>query len=240
MIRDILAVMWKERKGFLRSQGGRWRALLGLLSPVFLAIYLPWSEGLNWLQGFPSLLICAVAPVILLGITVPDSFAGERERHTLPTLLASRLPDRAILLGKLFGALIFGLSGIAVALILGLVVANASDWQGHVVFYRPLVLLVGILAGLLVGLLTGTAGVLISLRSATAQGASQALISMFLVPPMILTFVLMMFREQVRSVLERLDFVQTVGAALGVIALLDIVLLALVFTRFRRSRLIAR
>jgi ABC-2 type transport system permease protein len=240
MISDILAVMWKERKGFLGSQGGRWRALLGLVSPVFLAIYLPWNTGLNWLQGFPSLLICMIVPIVLLGITVPDSFAGERERHTLPTLLASRLPDKAILLGKLFGALIFGLAGIVVALILGLVVANASDWQGHVVFYRPIVLSIDILAGLLVALLTGTAGILISLRSATAQGASQALISMFLVPPMILGFVLMLFREQVRLALERLDFMQTLGAVLGIIALLDIVLLSLAVTRFRRSRLIAR
>ena len=240
MISDILAVMWKERKGFLRSQGGRWRVLLSLLSPVFLAVYLPWSAGLNWLKGFPSLLISAVVPIVLLGISVPDSFAGERERHTLPTLLASRLPDKAILLGKLLGALIFGLSGVVVALILGLIVANASDWQGHVVFYRPIVLLVDIAAALLVALLTGTAGVLISLRSATAQGASQALISMLLLPPMILGFVLMMFREQVRLVLERLNFAETVGVVLGVIGLLDIILLAIAVTRFRRSRLIAR
>lgn len=40
MIADILAVVCKERKGLLRYQGSRTRAVLGLLIPVvMLGIY---------------------------------------------------------------------------------------------------------------------------------------------------------------------------------------------------------
>ena len=35
---------------------------------------------------------------------IADGIPGERERHTLETLLASRLSDRSILLGKVMAA----------------------------------------------------------------------------------------------------------------------------------------
>ena len=57
---------------------------------------------------------------MMVSSLVADSFAGERERHTLETLLASRLPDRAILAGKLlvpvavaWGAALLALEHIA-------------------------------------------------------------------------------------------------------------------------------
>ena len=100
MIADIWTVIWKERKSLFRHRGSRLRAVFNLLIPVGLvAIYFPLGEGHNWVSS-PVALFALIIPMLLVGTTVPDAFAGERERHTLSTLLASRLPDRAVLFGK--------------------------------------------------------------------------------------------------------------------------------------------
>lgn len=237
---DIRTVIWKERKSLLWTQGTRWRAVLPLLSPLFLAIYIPWQAGLDWLQSYVSLLVCFVVPLLLVGISVPESFAGERERHTLPTLLASRLSDGSIVLGKLIACIAFSFVALTVALVIGLAVANASDWQGHFVFYRPAVLLMGLGAAFLVALLAGSAGILISLRSKSVQGATQALLGIFFVPPLLLSMAVMFLRESMIPLVERLSFMATLGTVLGVIATIDVVLTVLVFTRFQRSQLLSK
>jgi hypothetical protein len=109
MLGDIWTVMWKERKGLLRIRGSRTRALLTLLVPVLMiAMVAPLQLGREWVDGAWSLVGAFLIPMILIGITIPESFAGERERHTLETLLASRLPDRAILFGKVGLAVAYG------------------------------------------------------------------------------------------------------------------------------------
>jgi len=135
MLDDILIVVWKESKMLLRDRSSRTRLLLVLLSPVILAIYVASDAGLRWVEGFPSLLIAALAPVILVGVTIPDSFAGERERRTLETLLASRLPDRAILFGKLAVAVLFAWGATLVILLLSLVAANVAHWNGEILLH---------------------------------------------------------------------------------------------------------
>ncbi len=72
-----------------------------LLSLLALAIYLPLQARDAWVNGPIPLVPATLMPVMLVGLTIADSFAGERERQTLPTLLASRLSDRAILIGKI-------------------------------------------------------------------------------------------------------------------------------------------
>ena len=101
MFSDILTVVWKERKTLFRNRASRSRLLTLLLTPVMLSTVIPFNWGPDWVEEFPSLIIAVVAPAILVAVMIPDSFARERERHTLPTLLSSRLPDRAILLGKM-------------------------------------------------------------------------------------------------------------------------------------------
>ena len=75
---------------------------------LMVAIYMPLQFGEKWVDGAWSLVTCIVIPLILVGIVIPQSFAGERERHTLETLLASRLPDRAIPWGKVLLAVAYG------------------------------------------------------------------------------------------------------------------------------------
>ena len=186
MKNDILTVLWKERKSLFRFRGRRSQALLSLLTPVFLAIYMPWEAGQNWVEDYLSLMIAAIIPVLLVGIIIPDSFAGERERHTLGTLLASRLSDRAILFGKVAVAVSFGWGFTLIVLLLALVTVNVTHWDGQVLIYSPKVAAADVAVSFLIAKLTASAGVLISLRSATVQEAQQTLMGVLLLPPSLL------------------------------------------------------
>jgi ABC-2 type transport system permease protein len=241
---DILTVIWKERKGMFRVKGRRSQTLLTMLSPLFLAIYMPWSTGVDWVERSMSLLLAIIVPFILVGITIPDSFAGERERHTLPTLLASRLPDRAILFGKIAASVALGWGLTLLVLAVSLVTVNVLHWPGHVLFYKPSLLLADLSVSFLVALLTAGLGVLFSLRASTVQQAQQATMSVMLLPAMVLQFGLLFIvqsqsaRKTLESTLGALSFGQLVFIIVAVLATVDAVLLVAAMARFKRSRLI--
>jgi ABC-2 type transport system permease protein len=246
MIADILTVMWKDRKGLMRQGGSRARGAANqLLIVVMLAVIFPIQMGSDWFSHSLTLVAAFVVPMIAVGITVPESFAGERERHTLETLLASRLPDRAILFGKLGLAIIYGWGMAVATLLLGAVVANAVGWKGQVMFYTPPILLANLGISLLASGLTAGLGVLISLRSATAMGATQALMMFLLVPIMILQIVPLLLLTVVpngmaifQRLLKSLDFTQVMLVLAAVLLVVDVALLLVAMARFRRARLI--
>ena len=250
MIADILTVMWKERKGLLRHQGSLRTTVFTLFTPVvMLGIFLPWQEGREWVSSPLPLMVSGLIPALLVGMRIPDSFAGERERHTLATLLASRLPDRAILLGKVAMAVCWGWGVTLAVLLLGLVTVNVAHWEGRVLLYSLTIGLAGVGLGLLAALFVAGLGVLISLRSATVQGAAQTLIFAVLAGPMVLSMILGSFilagpdgRERLGKLLVKL--VVTLGSTqsmiiiTAVLVLIDLGLLAAAMARFRRARLI--
>ena len=93
MIVDIWTVVWKEWQELLRAGGSMRSGLFRLLLlPVMLGIFLPLQARGTWVTEPTALLGYAWVPAFLVIGLVGDSFAGERERHTLETLLASRLP----------------------------------------------------------------------------------------------------------------------------------------------------
>lgn len=115
-----------------------------------------------------------VRPVLLTFIG--DAIAGERERHTLETLLASRIGYRAILLGKLIVTVGYAWGMALVGLLLSLVLVNLLSGHGSWTFYHPLnVFLEALVLSLLSSVLGASAGVQISLRSATVRQARQIL-----------------------------------------------------------------
>jgi ABC-2 type transport system permease protein len=237
MIDDILTVVWKERKMLFRFRGSRSRFVLNLLTPLLLAVYGPLRDGPEWVQNESSVVMALLIPAILIMITVPDSFAGERERHTLGTLLASRLPDRAILFGKLGLAVAFAWGVTLAVLLLGLVIVNVVHGEGELILFKPVIALANLTLSFLMAALCAGAGVLISLRSATVQGAAQTLVAIFFVPPMLLTAALMLFREQVTDLLGKLSGEQAFLMIAGVLAVLTSVVLAGAVARFQRARL---
>lgn len=92
-------MIWKELKELALL-----RSVVARHNPLFLiavaGIFVPALKAGPMLLG-PGIWIYMIMPALSVLSIIGDSFAGERERHTLETLLASRLPDRAIVLGKI-------------------------------------------------------------------------------------------------------------------------------------------
>jgi ABC-2 type transport system permease protein len=241
---DILTVMWKERKAMFRTQGRRGQTIMTLLSPLFLAVFLPWQIGADWVEASMSVMLAAVVPFILVGITIPDAFAGERERHTLPTLLASRLPDRAILFGKVAGSVALGWVTTLVVLFISLVSVNLTHWQGRVLLFKPSLFVADLAVSFLVALMTAGLGVLFSMRSDTVQQAQQATMSVLLLPAMFLQFGLLFVlqndsaKEFLRRTVGALSFARLITIIVAVLVLICGALFALAMARFQRARLI--
>ena len=191
-----------------------------------MAVWLPLDIGRDWLNEVPSLMIAVFVPVILVAITIPDSFAGERERHTLGTLLASRLPDRSILFGKLAVSVAFAWGVTLIALLIGLVVVNVAHGEGKFLLYTPVIAFADLLLSFLLATLAAGAGVIISLRSATVQEATQTLTAIFLLPPMLMGFVLMMLRDRLREIIGSLNGTEVLIIVVAVLVVLDLVMFA--------------
>lgn len=242
---DILTVIWKEQKGLLRLHGNLARTLLGMgMAMLMIGVVLPIQEGRDWLAQAWSLIVAFTIPVLVVGITVPESFAGERERHTLETLLASRLPDSAILFGKLLFASACGWCTSLIVLVVSLVTANLVEWTGRFSFYAPSLALGDVAISLLVSYLVGSLGVLISFRAATVQGATQALMFTFLFPFVVLQIGLMLLLSVVpngRAILQRalsVDLTTVILVLVCILVVLDVGLLLAAMSRFRRARLV--
>ncbi len=233
---DLLTMMWKESKDLL-FQGG-WRAWIRpVLLIGILGVYLPLQFGLGWLELSPiEMYVILWIPFSVILSFIGDAIAGERERHTLETLLASRISDRAILLGKVIVTVGYAWGMALVSLLLGLVVVNLLSGHGSWAFYHPLDVFLEVLAlSLLCCVLGASAGVLISLRSATVRQAQQIL--------GIGTFVLIFggvlaLRALPATFISSLSYSQFLGLFIAVIAVLDAILLGLSLVSFQRSRLI--
>jgi ABC-2 type transport system permease protein len=232
---DIWTMMWKESKDVF-FQGG-WRSLIRpLIVVAIIGIYVPLQIGPQWLDLTPvGMVLLLWVPFFLIISFVGDAIAGERERHTLETLLATRMPAHAILLGKVVTTALYGWGMGVLSLLLGLVLVNLSSIQGNWLFY-PLDLFVDAIAlSLLVSVLGTSAGVLISLRASTARQAQQILS----VGTLVFVFgSIIALRAVPASVISSLDYSQLLLIAIVVIAILDAILLGLSLLSFQRSRLI--
>jgi len=242
--RDIVTVLWKEWKELPLNAGDRglMKGLLGILVVVVVfGVVLPLQEGRGWVDSPIALLGWAWAPILLVSNVVAQAFAGERERHTLETLLASRLSDRAILLGKVAASTLYGWSVTVACLLLGLVTVNVAERGSGLLLYGPLTWLgAGVLVPL-IALLAANVGVLVSLRAGTVRQAQQALgiVSMVLVfgigygvqalPPAVRAAI-------AAAVTGSAATLVVIAAAILVVANAAVLIVAM--TRFRRTRLI--
>jgi ABC-2 type transport system permease protein len=242
MMTDILTIMWKEvRELILLRSGlrGGWMGLLVLIAAF--GILLPLQSGREWLSAPTTVLLWAWVPFILVNSVVADSFAGERERKTLETLLASRLSDRAILIGKVCSAIAYGWGITLIGLIVALVTINIAFGAGEFLFFPPLIGVAIFLLSFLVAWLAAGLGVIVSLRAASVRQAQQTLSLAFLflfVPLLLLPILPDELRVTVTNALSGLE-IQMVGTILIVILLVvDVGLLLAAMRRFVRARLI--
>ncbi len=243
-MRDTLTIMWKEWKGLLRYSSSRWKGLVILVTPTALfGILFPIQFRDGWLTSGWSVAVSFVTPLILIASTISESFAGERERHTLETLLASRLPDCAILFGKLLTSVFFGWGMTLILLFVSLVVVNAIEWQGSFRVYQGMILGVNIAVSLLISGMVSSLGILVSLRSRTVQNAAQTIMLLLFMPLMLLqalVFLLPSFlpSELIKAFLERIDMEMVLVVYLVILLLVNVALFFGAIGRFKRSKLI--
>jgi ABC-2 type transport system permease protein len=242
MIADLRTVLWKELREIVRQSSGRRGGRTSMLVFVgLMGIFMPLQAGVKFLDG-GQLTVLVVLPVALIAAVIADAFAGERERNTLETLLASPLSDRAILFGKIAAAVVWGWGTALLSMLLGLVTVNLKYGQGKLLMFSVQAGVSTVLMSLLVGLLMASAGVLVSLRASTVRQAQQTLS---------LSFVVLMFggifavRNLPREWLAWLNrTVATTGemtlilAGAAILLLIDLLIVGTAMARFQRSRLI--
>jgi ABC-2 type transport system permease protein len=239
MLSDILVVLWKELREILfpegRFQGGAKNilVLMGIAGVLF-----PIQAGPRWFTSWLSV-YSACFPIILVLNYTADSFAGERERHTLETLLATRLDDRSVLLGKLLAIVLYGWGMVLACQPLAVVAVNLSSRGNGFIFYRPAILASIAGLSLVVALFISSMGVLISLTAPTVRAAGQRMIVPFMLMfalPSVLPFVIGKLHQE-RQVAMLTPSMIVVIVAVVCVALAS-ALLALALKLFTRERLV--
>jgi ABC-2 type transport system permease protein len=240
--------MVKEwREVLVRGMGLRGTVgFFGLILIVF-GVAIPVRAGRLWVEVSWMALVFSWLPLMLVMAVVADSFAGERERHTLETLLASRLSDSSILYGKVAAAVAFAYGMLLLVSAMSIVTVNVAvaDRQGLLLWPGGETFGVVVL-GLLLTVLCATIGVMVSLRSETVRQAnlrlSMGLIVFFPVVGFLLGGAWTLLPPEIQlTILSAVELWQP-AQVLAVIALLlvliDAALLRVASRLFVRSRLI--
>ncbi len=232
MLTDLTTMIWKEWKEYFLQRGNMRGGLVGYL--VVLGVfgaYLPYQTGPEWVRSPAPMALWSWLPLFLVSSLVADSFAGERERGTLEAILATRLPDRAILLGKILALVLYGFAFVVLGALLALLTVNVAYSSEGLLLYSPLLALGIVAFGLLFALLAASAGVLISLQAPTARQAAQtmsiAIMILLFVPILGFQALPATLQQQLYLVLEEPERLRPalLGLALA-IALADILAVA--------------
>ena len=258
-MRDLLVVAQKELREIVGAGGGRRGMVRELVFVAIFGLFFPLSQAEAWRMGVVPAAFVLLIPLFLVGPHVADSFAGERERKTLETLLATRLPDAAIFLGKVFAVCAYAWAVTFLILVASLATLNATGAgrpealpgfpapDPGFFLYPAFVWAAWGLGSAATSLLLGAIGTFVSLRAKTVRAAAQALtIPLFLIIfgasaglPVAWRALPEATRDQLTAVagtMSALDFV--IGLAVALL-LLDAALLWIGVRRFRRDTLIA-
>lgn len=242
MIADILTVAGKELREILAFGDTRGRSKYSLLVLLIIfGIVIPIQNGRDWVTSPINIMVWGWMPFLWVSGIVADLFAGERERHTLEALLATRLSDQSILFGKLLAALTYGFTLTWVIMIASLITVNIGFRDGGLLFY-PLEMFAGALVfSLLISGLSACIGVLVSLRAGSVRQAQQAMSAGMLVlflPLMLIQFIPRTWLSAAENILQN---VQPVQIAIWLALLLlgvELILIAIARRLFQRSKLI--
>jgi ABC-2 type transport system permease protein len=245
---DLLTVARKELHEMAGGGSGRRGLFRELIFVLLFGVFFPLTQGDAWRSGAVPAVFVFMIPLFLAGPYVADTFAGERERRTLETLLSTRLPDSAIYLGKVLAVCTYAWTVTQLILFASVVALNLSGGDATPgLFLYPTAVWVASLAGSFASaLLISGIGTFISIRSETVRAAHQAM----MIPLFVLIFggsfgIGALWRalpEDTRfSLMRWAAGVSPLEAIVGIVSLLLLVGVMLMRTgvhRFRRSRLI--
>lgn len=242
MMADIANIIWKEFAELLMQRGRFRGGLVGML--IFVGVFgvvMPLQTGREWVETPAGLIFFLWLPYLLVSGVTADTFAGERERHTLETLLASRLSDRSILFGKLGATILYGWGITLLNIALGLVTVNLAFGKGEFLMFPPDLFAGVLVLSLLVAAFGATLGTVVSLRAATVRQASQILSVVMLVvfiPLLLLPLIPSEWQARAVQTLMTMDIRQIGLGAMAILMVLDAGLLALNIRQFQRAKLI--
>ena len=246
MLTDIWTVCRREWQEILYQRNKVWQTLLNeLFTLALFGIFFPLPLDNSGEDTTVSFTLWYLVPFLLLLAKVPDSFAGERERHTLATLLATRLSDRAIVLGKISAPVAYGWIATIIASWFGLIKVNVIYFKNAPIFYPLNSYLFGIGIGLLTTVFIATFGILVSLRAKTVKQAQLSLslyiVALSLVPVVVLLISSFLLPEAVNeylaSILKMMDSTAFALIGLSCFAVFDLLLIVFTLKRFRRNQL---
>lgn len=248
MVRDAWLVAMKEYREVLLRMGSLKGNLFNMVLILgIFGVFMPIQAGREWVEQPLMPLAYAWLPLFLVSALVADSFAGERERHTLETLLTTRLSDGAILLGKLAAAVVYGYGMLLAVMGVSLVTLNVAQgaWA-HPLLYRLDVFFGVIIFGFLISLLVASIGVTVSLKAKTVRQAGQALslgiLGLVWIPALLIGYGFNLLPPAVQqSLLEwamALDGRVVALFAALVLIMVNAAFLGVAAIRFRRARLV--
>lgn len=242
MSADIFTVTWKELREMLMFGDSRGRSKLSMLVLLLIfGVVIPLQSGREWITSPISAMVWAWMPYVWVYSVVADSFAGERERHTLEALLATRLSDRAILFGKLLAALAYGFTLTWAILLVSLVTINVAVRGAGLLMFSPTMTSGALVFSILVSGLAASIGVLVSLRASSVRQAQQwmsfGMLVLFL-PFMLVQFIPKTWLESFGNALVNADPVQIATWAAVALLVIEAALLAVAMRLFQRSKLI--
>ena len=243
MSADFITVLWKELKEILLERSGGSGGARPLILIAVVGIFVPLRMGPLRFFNAQGLLFPTFFGAVVITAVIADSFAGERERHTLETLLASRLSDRSILFGKIAASVVYGWSVSLSCVLAGAFAVNVANWQGKVLmFHDTASWLILSLGPPLLGGLVATAGVLVSLRATTVRQAQQTLAVALVVAIFLMIFGSDRLPADWKSWFARILLTWSptdlVLAAAGVLLAIDVALLLAGMARFQRAKLV--
>ena len=242
MIADVGTIMWKEFKELFHQRGRFRGGSIGVLIFVFgFGILMPLQTGSGWVESPIGLVFWAWLPYLLVSSVTADTFAGERERHTLETMLASCISDRALLIAKIGSAVVYGWGLTIANILVGLVTVNVAFSEGNLLIFPPATML-GILGiSLLVAVFGAGLGVTISLRAATVRQAQQTmgtLMFVMVIPLFALPMLPEEWKVKASRILANADLEAILAAVATAFLVIDAALVLFAMSRFKRARLI--
>ena len=242
MITDILNVAGKELREIMSFGDVRGRSKFSLFVLILIfGIVIPLQNGREWVTSPISIMVWGWMPFLWVSGIVADLFAGERERHTLESLLATRLSDQAILFGKLLAALSYGFTLTWVIMLVSIVTVNIAFGRNGLLFYPPTIVLSALVFSILISGLSASIGVLVSLRAGSVRQAQQmmsvGMLGLFL-PFMLIRFIPEAWLKAIATMAENVRPLQAGVGIASVLVVVEILLITIARRLFQRSKLI--
>lgn len=239
---DVFTVASKELREILAFGDARGRSKFSLLVMIVIfGVVIPLQNGRDWVDSPINIMVWGWMPFLWVSGIVADMFAGERERHTLESLLATRLSDQAILFGKLLAALAYGFTLTWIIMLISIITINVSLGSDEFLFYPMPMAVAAVVFSLLISGLSASIGVLVSLRAGSVRQAQQMMSAGMLVlflPFMLIQFIPEGVLDTIGDMAANIQPTQIAIAIAILLLVVEGVLIAIALRLFQRSRLI--